>query len=104
LAAEGFEVVPASVSCGGELSAESLIDALKEFDRVLVAVCINDACRHFEGNLRAKRYVERAKERLRASGLNENRISCLQLSHAMPMALEEQIREIAQAAVEGNAV
>ncbi|MGE5614348.1 MAG: hydrogenase iron-sulfur subunit [Bacillota bacterium] len=89
----GVEI--ATVPCGGELCAEAIISALKDFERVLVAVCMDDACRHFEGNLRAKRYVDRAKEMLRISGMDENRVACIQLSHAMPAALDECIREMA---------
>lgn len=89
----GYKVEIAPVSCGGELSAETIISALKDFDRVLVAVCMDKACRHFEGNKRALRSVERAKEMLRASGLDENRMAYIQLSHAMPAVLSEYIKQ-----------
>ena len=92
-ACSGVEI--ATVACGGELSAEALISALKDFDRVLAAVCMDDACRHFEGNLRVKRYVDRAKEMLKASGMDENRVAFIQLSHAMPTVLDEYMKELA---------
>lgn len=92
---KGIKVDITPVSCGGELSTETIVSALKYTDRVLVAVCMDGACRHFEGNKRARRYVERAKEILRASGLDENRVVYIQLSHAMPMVLDGYIREMA---------
>ncbi|MGI6669767.1 MAG: hydrogenase iron-sulfur subunit [Acetivibrionales bacterium] len=92
-ASTGVEIT--TVSCGGELGAEVFISALKDFERVLVAVCMDDACRHFDGNLRVKRYVDRAKEMLKASGMDENRVACIQLSHAMPTVLDEYIKEMA---------
>jgi Pyruvate/2-oxoacid:ferredoxin oxidoreductase delta subunit/coenzyme F420-reducing hydrogenase delta subunit len=91
---EGVEVEITCVACGGELSAETMISVLKNFDKLLVSVCVDKACRHFEGNKRAKRYVERAKEMLRASGMDENKIGFVQLSQAMPEALYEYIKEM----------
>lgn len=79
---EKIEITP--VSCGGELSAESIVSALKNFDKVLVTVCMDDACRHFEGNKRAARQAEKAKELLKASGMDESRVEYLQVSLAMP--------------------
>jgi Pyruvate/2-oxoacid:ferredoxin oxidoreductase delta subunit/coenzyme F420-reducing hydrogenase delta subunit len=83
--------VTASVACGGDLGPETLISTLKDFDKVLVAVCMDNACRHMEGNKRALRNVQRAKEILKASGLDENRINYLQVSHAMSEVLNEVI-------------
>lgn len=93
---KNLEVEVTPVGCGGELSAENIVTALKSFDKVLVAVCIDSACRHFEGNKRAKRYVDRAKEILKASGNDENRVVYMQLSHAMPMVLNGYINEMVQ--------
>jgi Pyruvate/2-oxoacid:ferredoxin oxidoreductase delta subunit/coenzyme F420-reducing hydrogenase delta subunit len=91
---ESIEVEITSVACGGELSAETMVKVLKNFDKLLVSVCVDKACRHFEGNKRAKRYVERAKEMLKVSGMDENRIGFVQLSQTMPEALYEYIREM----------
>jgi Fe-S-cluster-containing hydrogenase component 2 len=94
---DGVRVEITPSACGGELSVDAITKALKDFDRVLVAVCLDDACRHFEGNKRVKRYVERAKSMLKSSGMDENRIVYLQLSHAMQMVLDGYIREMVQA-------
>lgn len=90
---DGIKVSITPVACGGEISSEKLIATLKDFRKVLVAVCVDDACRHFEGNKRAKRYVDRAKNMLKSSGIDENRIVYLQLSHQTYRVLDEYIRE-----------
>lgn len=92
---KGIEVSITTVSCGGELSTEIISSALKDFDRVLVAVCLDDACRHFEGNKRASLYVDRVKAMLKASGMDENRVTYMQLSHAMDVVLREYIEDLA---------
>jgi Pyruvate/2-oxoacid:ferredoxin oxidoreductase delta subunit/coenzyme F420-reducing hydrogenase delta subunit len=90
---DGIKIDITPVACGGELSSEGIIEALKDFSKVIVAICIDDACRHFEGNKRAKRHVERAKNMLKSSGIDENRIIYLQLSHSMYVELDERVRE-----------
>ena len=71
---------------------------------MLVAVCMDDACRHFDGNKRAKREVERAKEMLKASrnGRKQNRISAAVSRDAK--VLEEVITDTAAQAPEGMIV
>ncbi len=98
---EGLFVNVTPVSCGGEISVEDILCALKKYGYILIAVCMNDACRHFDGNRRAQRGVERAREILKASGIDENRVAYIQLSHAMPAVLEEYIREIADKSPKG---
>jgi Fe-S-cluster-containing hydrogenase component 2 len=100
LKTQGIKVSVTPTACGGEITVESLLKALGDTDRVLVAVCMDDACRHFDGNKRARREVERAKEMLKATGLDEGRITYLQLSHAMPVVLEEYINDTAAQAAE----
>ncbi len=85
-----IEVVP--VSCGGEISTEMILDSLRSFEKVLVITCVDEACKHFEGNKRAKLYVERAKKFLKDSGLDDKRIEYIQVSHAMPYVVSEHIR------------
>ncbi len=89
---ERIETVP--VSCGGEISVETITADLKHYGKVLVLTCMDDACKHFEGNKRAARFVEKTKALLAASGLDEKRVECMKLSHAMPMALRDQILEM----------
>jgi len=84
----------ASVSCGGEITAEKITDALKLYEKVLVVTCIEDACRHYNGNKRARLQITRAKEMLKSAGLDENRIVYMQVSHAMPNVLRDSIRSL----------
>lgn len=91
---DGIELSWEKALCGGELTAENILNSLKKHDFALAAVCMDDACRHFDGNKRAENQAERAKEILRAAGLDENRVQFLKLSFAMPDVLETRIRAI----------
>ncbi len=84
----------AGVSCGGELTAEKMMNALKLYEKVLCVTCMEDACRHYDGNKRARLQVARAKEMLKAAGLDENRVTHMQVSHAMPNVLRDSIRSL----------
>lgn len=79
------------IPCGGSLDAERITEALREFDRVLVAVCADDACRHFDGNRRACLLTEKVKQSLEKLGLDPHRIKFLQISHAMPAVLKNTV-------------
>ena len=83
-----------SVSCGGEITAEKIVDALKLYEKVLYVTCKDDACGHYDGNKRARLQTARAKEMLRSAGLSESRIIYMQVSHAMPNVLRDSIRNL----------
>ncbi|MGI6778269.1 MAG: hydrogenase iron-sulfur subunit [Acetivibrionales bacterium] len=87
-------VVLQPVSCGGELSTEIIIKALDQFDKVLVLTCMEGACRHFEGSKRAARFVDRAREMMKAAGLDEERIQYMQVSHAMKNVAGDYIKDM----------
>lgn len=87
-----IEVEP--VSCGGRINPGMLISQLEDFENVLVLTCIDKACKHFEGNKRAKLHVARARKLLHDLGIDEEKIGYAQLSHAMPHAAEEQINTL----------
>ncbi|MFY9295696.1 MAG: hydrogenase iron-sulfur subunit [Caldicoprobacterales bacterium] len=90
-----FEQMDVSaVSCGGEVKAAKIISLLKQYEKVLVAVCVDDACKHFDGNKRAYKQVVRACELLKAAGLDENRVQYIKVSHAMPRVMADTISEI----------
>lgn len=82
------------VSCGGELSVETILSSLKQYKKVLVLTCMDDACRHFEGNKRAEHYVTKVKEMLKVSGMDEYRVECSKISHALPYLLKDEIKEM----------
>jgi len=83
-----------AVSCGGEIKVSEIISLLKQYQKVLVAVCMDDACKHFDGNKRAYRQVVRACELLKAAGLDPNRVQYVKLSHAMTRVMADTINEI----------
>ncbi|MGI6707333.1 MAG: hydrogenase iron-sulfur subunit [Clostridia bacterium] len=87
-----MEIVPAS--CGGEMDVAEIISALWAYERVLVAVCVDEACKHFDGNKRAFHQVLKARELLKGAGLDEQRIQYLQLSHAMSFVMADTVREL----------
>lgn len=93
LAARGVKLASTELVCGGQLSAERILAAAGRADHVLVAVCQDAACRHFEGNRRARRQVERARELLGAAGLDKSRVTLIELSCAMPQELDRAINE-----------
>jgi NAD-dependent dihydropyrimidine dehydrogenase PreA subunit/coenzyme F420-reducing hydrogenase delta subunit len=80
-----------AVSCGGEITAEKIIDELKNYKKVLYVTCMYGACRHFDGNKRARLQVLRAKEMLKSAGLDENRVVYVQVSPAMPFVLKDEM-------------
>lgn len=90
---QGLTVSRLSVSCGGDISVERLLRALQQHERVIAAVCMDDACQHFDGTHRACAQVERAVGMLEAAGLEPGRIRFVQLSQGMPRVLQDEIRE-----------
>ena len=77
--------------CGGRLGQEAITGALVAYEKVLVAVCIDDACRHMDGGKRACRQTERTIALLEKSGLSAGRIKCVKISHAMPGVLKDSL-------------
>ena len=87
-----------SITCGGDISALMMTEALKTYDNVLVAVCCDDACKHHDGNKRLIKQVERLKERLEKLGHDPKRISCVQTGITMTNLL----RNAAEKALSGG--
>ncbi len=83
-----------AITCGGDLSAATLLAALQDYTKVLVAVCIDEACQHFEGNQRAARQVERVKGMLGAAGMDQASIEVVKLSNAMPQVVFDYINSM----------
>ena len=94
LAERFMKINVSSVSCGGEITAEKIVDELKYYEKVLCVTCMDDACRHYDGNKRARLQISRAQEMLKSAGLDENRIVYMQVSHAMPYVLRDSIRNL----------
>ncbi|MGI6114237.1 MAG: hydrogenase iron-sulfur subunit [Mahellales bacterium] len=82
-----------SMNCGGELSVETILQGVKDFDKVVIAVCMDGACKHFDGNKRAWAYTKRAKKLLKDAGFDENRIDFINISQAMANVLDDHIKD-----------
>ncbi len=69
--------------CTGKLEVNYLLTAFEHgIDGVLVAGCLEGGCHFLEGNLRARKRVERAKVFLEEIGLEPERLEMFNLSSA----------------------
>ncbi|NCO40498.1 MAG: hydrogenase iron-sulfur subunit [Armatimonadetes bacterium CG_4_10_14_3_um_filter_66_18] len=69
--------------CTGKLEVNYLLAAFERgADGVMVAGCLEGQCHFLEGNLRARRRVERAKQLLGEIGLEPERLEMFNLSSA----------------------
>lgn len=83
------------IPCSGRLEPLHLLRALEDFaDAAHVITCPEGACRYFEGNLRAKKRVQRAKEMIKSIGLEEERVGILMGMKETPKPLTELAGEI----------
>lgn len=87
--AEEVDVRP--LPCGGDIGLEDVSEALLDYEKVLVAICPDDACKHFDGNRRAKLQCGRLADMLEKAGLEPGRVRIAQVSHAMPRVLRDEI-------------
>lgn len=93
-----MQVDSLEISCGGEVNESRILQALKRYDKVLVAVCEKSACRHYDGNTRCELQVERAKNTLQTLGLDADRVALVKAS----FAAKGQIRKAAEAFVQNK--
>ena len=83
--------------CTGRLETEYFMKALEHgADGVLVAGCLEGGCHFLEGNLRARRRVERTRELLAEIGLEAERLEMFNLSSAEGPRFAEIVKEMAQ--------
>ena len=69
--------------CTGKIEENYILEAFeKGIDGILVAGCLEGGCHYLEGNLRARRRVERAKRTLDEIGLGAERLEMYNLSSA----------------------
>lgn len=85
-----YEAVP----CGGRIGFEQISGALRFYGKVITLVCMDDACRHFDGNSRACRQTERLAAMLSKAGVDEGRVFCIKTSHAMANFARDNILEV----------
>ena len=69
--------------CTGKIEVNYLLAAFERgVDGVIVAGCLEGGCHYLEGNLRARRRVERARQILGEIGLEPDRLEMFNLSSA----------------------
>ena len=85
------------------MGQETLLDALLHYDKVLVASCMESACRHFEGPHHAHGQCQRLQGLLGELGLGPHRLRWVQSSHALPGALAEELMDFLQTREEAPA-
>ena len=85
-----------AVPCGGFIDLEQLSTGLKSYNKIISVVCPDDACRHFSGNKRACVQTKRLQYLLDSTGLSQNKIKVIQVSHAMPQVLYDEVKEFTE--------
>ena len=81
--------------CSGRVEPVHLLRALEEFaDAAYVIACPTGACRNFEGDLRARKRIERTRSIIEAIGLERERVGLLVCSKDNPKPLAVLAREI----------
>jgi coenzyme F420-reducing hydrogenase delta subunit len=81
--------------CTGKIEVNYLLAAFERgVDGVIVAGCLEGGCHFQEGNLRARRRVERAKELLKEIGLEPERLEMFNLSSAEGTRFAEIVTEM----------
>jgi len=81
--------------CTGKIEVNYLLAAFERgADGVFVAGCLEGGCHFQEGNLRARRRVERAKQMLAEIGLEPDRLEMFNLSSADGARFAEIVTEM----------
>ena len=81
--------------CTGKIEVNYILKAFEHgVDGVIVAGCLEGGCHFLEGNLRARRRVERAKEFLREIGMEPGRVEMYNLSSAEGARFAEIVEEM----------
>ena len=84
-----------SVPCTGKIEMEHILEAFeKGVDGVLVVGCLEGGCHFVEGNLRARKRIDRIREVLDEIGLGSGRLQMVNLSDSMALAFVQYIQEI----------
>jgi len=81
--------------CTGKIEIDYILAAFERgVDGVIVAGCLEGGCHFLEGNLRARRRVERAQELLSEIGLEPERLEMFNLSSAEGARFAEIVTEM----------
>jgi coenzyme F420-reducing hydrogenase delta subunit len=83
--------------CTGKIEVNYILAAFERgVDGVIVAGCLEGGCHFLEGNLRARRRVERAQQILAEIGLEPERLEMFNLSSAQGARFAEIVTEMHQ--------
>jgi len=91
LGAYGQLIDSERVACGGNVGADMLARDFKDYKTVIIACCIEDACRHMDGDKRACKQAGRAEGLLQKAGLSNKRVRVIKASHAMRNVMKDNI-------------
>ena len=81
--------------CTGKVEVDHILAAFERgVDGVMVAGCLEGGCHFLEGNLRARKRVERAKQILGEIGLEPERLEMYNLSSAEGARFAEIVTEM----------
>jgi coenzyme F420-reducing hydrogenase delta subunit len=83
-----------STPCTGKLEMEHILDAFeKGVDGILVVGCLEGGCHFVDGNLRARKRMDRIRSILDEIGLGAKRLAMVNLSDGMAAAFVQHITE-----------
>jgi coenzyme F420-reducing hydrogenase delta subunit len=83
--------------CTGKVEVDHILAAFERgVDGVMVAGCLEGGCHFLEGNLRARKRVDRAKQILSEIGLEPERLEMYNLSSAEGARFAEIVTEMSQ--------
>lgn len=83
--------------CTGNLEMEHILEAFeKGVDGILVVGCLEGGCHFVEGNLRARRRIDRVRSTLEEIGLGGERLQMVNVSDSMARAFAQHIQEIVE--------
>ena len=83
--------------CTGKIEVNYILSAFERgVDGVIVAGCLEGGCHFLEGNLRARKRVERAKQMLDEIGLESDRLEMFNLSSAEGARFAEIVTEMSE--------
>ncbi len=83
--------------CTGKIEIDYILRAFERgIDGVIVAGCLEGGCHFLEGNLRARKRVERAKMMLEEIGLEPQRLEMYNLSSAEGTRFAEIVTEMSR--------
>jgi F420-non-reducing hydrogenase iron-sulfur subunit len=83
--------------CTGKIEVNYILAAFERgIDGVIVAGCLEGGCHFLEGNLRARKRVERAKTLLKEIGLEPERLDMFNLSSAEGPRFAEIVSEMSR--------